>query len=141
MEENQPSSFNRLGGPTGLRTIVDDFVDRVTRDMMIGFFFRAVNKDRLKELEYQFAAAHLGGPSAYEGRPLPQAHGPHRIMGGQFNRRLKILEDTLRAHHVDSDIVAEWLAHNEALRAQITRDQSDECRAADGDPAPKQGQK
>jgi truncated hemoglobin YjbI len=111
--------------------IVDDFVDRVTKDMMIGFFFRAVDINRLKELEYQFAASHLGGPQGYQGRPLARAHGPHRIMGGQFNRRLKILDDTLISHQVESDIREEWLKHNESLRAHITQDARDECQAAD----------
>lgn len=48
-------------------------------------------------------------------------------MGGQFNRRLKILERTLEDHGVDPEVRRIWLAHNEKLRAQITRDASDEC--------------
>jgi truncated hemoglobin YjbI len=113
-----------------LQGIIEDFVARVTGDVMIGFFFRAVDRARLAELEVQFAAAHLGGPSKYEGRPLSVAHSPHRIMGGQFNRRLRILDQTLRDHGVADDIRQAWLSHNEQLRSQITRDRSDECRDA-----------
>lgn len=119
--------YEQIGGHQSLQTIVDDFVQRVTSDVMIGFFFRAVDKERLKVLETDFAAAHLGGPAQYKGRPLSVAHGPHRIMGGQFNRRLKILEQTLRDHKVDSNVIELWLAHNEELRAHITRDARDEC--------------
>lgn len=122
-----PSPYERLGGEVGLEKIVDDFIDRVTRDMMIGFFFRTIDRDRLKRLETQFAASHLGGPSRYEGRPLDVAHGSHPIMGGQFNRRLRILDQTLRDHGVSDDIREEWLRHNESLRHRITRDRSDEC--------------
>jgi hemoglobin len=121
------SLYERLGGQVALQGIVEDFVGRVTGDMMIGFFFRAVDHARLTELEVQFAAAHLGGPSKYEGRPLSVAHSPHRIMGGQFNRRLRILDQTLRDHGVEEDIRAAWLHHNEQLRSQITRDRADEC--------------
>lgn len=125
------SPYQRLGGSSGLRTIIDDFIDRVTSDIMIGFFFRNVDKARLKEHELAFAASHLGGPKEYSGRPLPVAHGPHRVMGGQFNRRLKLLENTLRDHGVDDDVIKLWLDHNERLRSQITRDTKDECQAAD----------
>lgn len=121
------SPYHRLGGEVGLEKIVDDFIDRVTRDTMIGFFFRSIDKERLKRLEAQFAASHLGGPSEYEGRPLDVAHGPHPIMGGQFNRRLRILDQTLRDHGVSDDIREQWIFHNESLRHQITRDRSDEC--------------
>lgn len=113
-----------------LQGIVEDFVGRVTGDVMIGFFFRTVDKARLIEFETQFAAAHLGGPSQYEGRPLSVAHSAHRIMGGQFNRRLRILDQTLRDHGVADDVREAWLSHNEQLRSQITRDRADECRDA-----------
>jgi truncated hemoglobin YjbI len=111
---------------------------------MIGFFFRNIDKDRLVVLETQFAACHLGGPVAYEGRPLSKAHGAHPIMGGQFNRRLRILDQTLTAHGVDDDIRIAWLSHNEQLRSHITRDRRDECNdlradnaSSTGGPGPK----
>ncbi len=121
------SSYERLGGEEVLRAIIGDFVDRVTGDMMIGFFFRQIEKGRLKELEAQFAAAHLGGPKAYSGRPLHVAHKSHPIMGGHFNRRMVLLEKTLRDHQVPADIQREWLAHNAALRSHITANGLGEC--------------
>lgn len=134
---SERSSYECLGGETALREIVADFVDRVRGDMMIGFFFRQVDIERLKDLEFQFAAAHLGGPAAYQGRPLRAAHRAHPIMGGHFNRRLVILEKTLRDHQVPEDVLTEWLSHNAALRSHITGDGLGECN----DPlASKQGE-
>ena len=95
--------------------------------MMIGFFFREIDKEKLKSLEYQFASSHLGGDSSYEGRPLRTAHAKHPIMGGQFNRRLKILDNTLRDHGVDDELRSLWLEHNEKLRGHITGDGPVEC--------------
>lgn len=123
------SGYERLGGEAALRAIIDDFVERVTTDMMIGFLFRAVDKQRLKELEFQFASRHLGGPHRYEGRPLTEAHKAHPIMGGQFNRRLRLLDQTLQDHGAPLEVRSLWLAHNEKLRSQITRDAPDECNA------------
>lgn len=125
-----PSMYERLGGAVGLKSIIDDFVDRVMDDMMIGFFFRQIEREKLKRLEFQFASGHLGGPSEYEGRPIQSAHSKHPIMGGQFNRRLKILENTLRDHRVEQDIISGWLAHNESLRSHITQDGTFECNGA-----------
>jgi truncated hemoglobin YjbI len=119
--------FERIGGEPALRAIVDDFVDRIVDDMMIGFFFRGVDRPRLKLLEYQHAAEHLGGPVRYEGRPLRQAHAKHRIMGGQFARRKELLRKTLLAHGVPDDIASAWLAHVESLREQVTAEPDGQC--------------
>lgn len=121
------SAYERIGGEAALRVIIEDFVDRVMRDMMIGFFFRKVNRARLCELELQFASQHLGGPHEYSGRPLEKAHAAHPIMGGQFDRRLRLLQKTLTDHQVPQDVIAAWLEHNEALRSKITGDRSGEC--------------
>jgi hemoglobin len=119
--------YERLGGEPALRAIIDDFVERVFADIMIGFFFTGIDKARLKELELQHAAQFLGGPQQYAGRPLRQAHAKHRIMGGQFARRRKILEEVLDAHGAPPDVKAAWLAHVESLRGQITGDSDGQC--------------
>lgn len=130
------SAYERLGGEAALRAIISDFVERVTSDMMIGFLFRSVDKQRLKELEFQFASRHLGGPHKYEGRSLPEAHKAHPIMGGQFNRRLRLLDQTLQDHGAAPEVRSLWLSHNEKLRSQITRDAPDECSAPNESSAP-----
>lgn len=123
----RPTAFERLGGEAGLRMIVDDFVERVFADVMIGFFFRDADKRRIKELEYQHAAEHLGGPVRYRGRPLDVAHAPHPIMGGQFARRKELLRKTLVDHHAPADVIEAWLAHTESLRALVTAQPDGKC--------------
>jgi hemoglobin len=123
----EASAYDRLGGEAGLRLIVDDFVERMFADVMIGFFFRNADKRRIQELEYQHAAEHLGGPVRYTGRPLRQAHAAHPIMGGQFARRKELLRKTLVDHHAPPEVIAAWLAHTEALRDQITSQPDTEC--------------
>ena len=122
------SHFEELGGEPKLKAIVDDFVDRCFDDTMIGFLFARADRDRIKRFEYQHAAEHLGGPVAYEGRPLDEAHGPHRIFGGQFSRRRQILIETLRDHGVAESIIDAWIAHQDSLRGLITRDPDSNCQ-------------
>lgn len=123
------SLFDELGGERALSAIVDRFVDRTCDDTMIGFFFRNVDRDRLKRLEYELAASHLGGPVAYTGRPLDKAHARHPIMGGQFMRRLQILKDTLEEFGVPSHVREHWIAHTLGQRYLVTRDEAGQCNA------------
>ena len=125
----KPSLFEQLGGEAKLRTIVDAFIDRVFEDRMIGFFFRDTDARRIKELEYQLAAAFLGAPVVYQGRPLDVAHAKHPIMGGHFARRRQILKETLEAHAVPDPIKQVWLDHTDSLRPLITSQPGSTCDA------------
>lgn len=129
------SLFEELG-EARLRAIIDRFVDRIADDVMIGFFFHGVDRARLKQREYELAAGHLGADVPYTGRPLDKAHARHRIMGGQFMRRLKLLRDTLDEHAVPQHIHDHWVAHTERLRPLVTRDAAGECRAAPAEEKP-----
>jgi hemoglobin len=121
--------FEDLGGEAALRPIIDRFVDRVFDDVMIGFFFRAARRERIKQKEFEFAAQHLGAGITYTGRPLDEAHRAHPIMGGQFARRLMILKETLEAAGAPEHVKQHWLAHTESLRPLITADVGRECDA------------
>jgi truncated hemoglobin YjbI len=113
-----------------VRRIIDDFIDRVFADRMIGFFFRRADKARIKELEYQLAAEFLGAGTRYRGRPLDQVHHRHPIMGGHFARRTQILRETLDFHGVPEAIKVAWLQHTENLRSLITAQADSQCIAA-----------
>lgn len=119
--------FVQLGGEWALRPIIDDFVARMVNDVMIGFFFARVDLDRLREKEYEFTARFLGADIQYTGKTIREAHRPHPIMGGQFDRRRKILAETIHDHDVPPLIRDQWLAHVDALRAQVTRDVEGVC--------------
>jgi truncated hemoglobin YjbI len=127
---SEPSLFEQLGGEPVLRSIIDRFVDREFDDTMIGFFFRNASRERIKAKEYEFAARHLGAQIDYTGRPIAEAHAAHPIMGGQFMRRLKLLEQTLEEFGVARHIQAHWLEHTEKLRPLVTRDSGGRCDPA-----------
>ena len=121
------SLFEKLGGESRLRAIVNAFIDRVFEDRMIGFFFRNVDPARLKEMEYQLAASFLGANIKYTGRPLGKTHVNHPIMGGHFARRRQILKETLEAYQVPEEIQAAWLQHTDSLRPLITPETGSDC--------------
>lgn len=121
------SSFEQLGGEFGVRAIIDEFVERICADAMIGFFFSRVDRSRLKQLEYEHAARFLGAGIPYTGRELSVAHRRHPILGGHFARRRTLLQQTLQRHRVPSDVIEAWLAHQDALRGEVTQDDLTQC--------------
>ncbi|MCC6623108.1 MAG: hypothetical protein IT385_17755 [Deltaproteobacteria bacterium] len=113
------TDFERVGGEAGLRALITEFVGRTFADPMIGFLFAGKPKARITELEYRFAAEHLGAPLVYDGRPLGEAHRRSPISGGHFDRRTRILAETLARHEVPDDVAARWLAHVESRRSEV----------------------
>jgi len=123
--------FTLIGGEAGLRRFIDRFIDRVFDDVMIGYLFQGVSRERVKQKEFEHAAEHLGGPVSYTGRPLTEAHRRHHIRGGQFMRRIQILRETLAELDVPEPVREHFVAHNLALQARITDDEGGIC-----DPGP-----
>lgn len=122
-----PSLFAQLGGEPALRAVIDDFIDRVFADTMIGFFFAKADKARIKAKEYELAARLLGADVPYTGQGLPEVHGKHPILGGHFDRRLQILRETLNDHGAPSEVIDSWLDHSERMRSGVTRQAKGEC--------------
>jgi hemoglobin len=119
--------FDEIGGEIALRAIVDEFVERVFADTMIGFLFARANKERIKRFEYEHAADFLGAGLTYTGRELAEAHKRHPILGGHFARRRTILKQTLEKHGVPAHIAESWLAHQDSLREQVTQTSRTDC--------------
>jgi len=114
------TDYERIGGSAGLEPLIEAFIDRVFDDFIIGFLFIGKDRARIVRHEIEHAAGHLGGPTAYTGRPIPQVHRPLRINAGHFRRRLAILRTVLREQGVDEEVVDRWVASNQRLQASIT---------------------
>jgi hemoglobin len=124
------SHYEALGGEPALRSIIARFVDRMFDDVMIGYLFRAADRERVKAKEFELAARHLGAAVEYTGRPIQEAHRAHRITGGQFMRRLQILKETLAEFQVPPRVSEHWIEHTLSLQAQITDNALDQCDPA-----------
>jgi len=114
------TDYEIIGGEEGLRTVLDDFVHRMAADFIIGWLFEGRDLQRIVRHEVAFAAAHLGGPRAYEGRPLGAVHQPLRLNRGMFDRRLALLRTVLAEHRVPAEVIDRWIAHDRRLEPVIT---------------------
>lgn len=122
------SLIEEFGGLEKLKQIVDEFIDIMTKDVMIGFFFRKADKNRVKEKEFEFLAQFLGADIKYTGEPLPEAHAKHNIMGGQFSRRKQILKEVLEKHQINPEIIEKIMEHTENFRMIISKTKDSSCR-------------
>lgn len=107
-------------GEARLARAVEAFVDAFFRDFVIGFLFEGKDRARIVRHELELARAHLGGPSAYSGRPIGAVHGPLRINTGHFRRRLAILRHVLGEQGLPAEVIEAWVAHDAALEKVVT---------------------
>lgn len=121
--------YERAGGAGAVRAVLADFYDAVFADLMIGFLFKGIDKQRLIERELELTLAALGADVRYGGAALRTVHARHPILGGHFMRRRKLLADAIARHGLPDDVRDAWLAHTDALKAEITPDRGDECDA------------
>jgi len=89
------SLYDRIGGQSGIDSIVEELYTRVTTDSVLGSYFRNVSVDRLKVMQRHFLAAATGGPMNYSGRPLSVVHKPLGISRYEFNRYVQLMVESL----------------------------------------------
>lgn len=111
-----------------LKQIINIFVDRMFDDIMIGFFFRKADKQRIKEKEFEFVAEFLGFDIPYTGLSITEAHQKHYIMGGQFSRRKQIFKEVLEEFKVSPEVIEILMNHTENFRMGIAKTKKSDCR-------------
>src|SRR5581483_11797154 len=94
-----PSLYHQLGGKTGIKKVVNDFVNNVGGDNRINKFFADTVKDKHRlskfkgKLVDQICEA-SGGPCKYKGKDMKTAHMGMGVSGGDFNA---LVEDLVGA--------------------------------------------
>jgi truncated hemoglobin YjbI len=110
-------------GEAGLTAILDDFYLRLSRDLLVGFFFDGKDLGQIARTQKEFLMRAMGAVPHYSGKPPAQAHDAIApILRGHFDRRLRLLEETLRDHGLDAQDIRTWVSFEEAFRAGIERD-------------------
>ena len=110
--EKEPTKplYDRLGGETAIRAVVDDFVARAAADEKVNFARRGVaghewqstpeNVQKLKDRLVQFLCVATGGPQKYEGQDMRTVHRGMQITDSQFDAAAGDLKASLDAHKV-----------------------------------------
>jgi hemoglobin len=88
------SLYQRLGGETRVRKIVNDILDKNLSNPLIGHHFRFIDMSKLKQLVFEFFSMGTGGPHQYTGRDMRTSHANLNITEPDFEIAN---EDTLAA--------------------------------------------
>jgi hemoglobin len=112
--------YTNIGGEPRLQEILEDFYDRMSKDILIGYFFTGRDTHQIAHQQLGFLLQAMGVSTAYTGNPPTQAHrNLPPILAGHFDRRIVILGETLRDHGLSESDVKTWINFEKAFRKAI----------------------
>jgi hemoglobin len=111
--------YERLGAETGLRAIVSDIVEAHLANPTIGARFKKSDLALAKAHAFEFFSMGSGGPHAYTGKPLPEAHAAMNINETEFVAACDDVLAVLRKHGISEREQAEVLAIFFALKGEV----------------------
>jgi hemoglobin len=111
--------YEAIGGEEGVRAVLRSLYDKLFSDPIVGFLFAGKDKEHIVEQQVLFTCSFLGGPQRYTGKSLPDAHAALPLQKGHFDRRHRLLEQTLVEKGVPPEVVRVWLRIDESLRASV----------------------
>jgi hemoglobin len=118
-----PSSlYQRIQYAGGLRRLVNGLYPRVLADPLLMAYFKHLNERDLQWLRWHMLtllAVVAGGPSAYQGRDLHEAHADLHITGEAFDRVAWHLQRTLQDLEIQPEDQQAILAAVQARRDQV----------------------
>jgi len=116
--------YQRLGGSEGIRALVDDIVSRHAENPAIGVRFQPYLSDpeklaTTKQHLCMFLESGSGGPGAYAGRGMREAHRGMNINAGEYMAAIDDILAVLREHGVDESTQKDVLAIAYSLKGEI----------------------
>jgi hemoglobin len=122
------SLFERLGGLDAINAVVDSFVARCADDERINRKFERTDIPRLKTMLVDQVCEASGGPCAYTGRGMREAHEGLGVTAGEFEALGDDLIATLNEFHVPSMEQLELLSLLSSMRDEVVEVESAETR-------------
>jgi hemoglobin len=124
MQQATPASlYTRLGGYDAIAAVIDDLLERLRSDALLGRFWTsprsADTHNRERQLAVDFVAASAGGPAFYLGRDMKRAHEGMGITKADYVAFMGCLSATLDTFEVPETERAEVVAFVTSLEAQI----------------------
>ena len=113
--KKEASLYDRLGGKKAIKTVVNDFVDRVRSDERIknpnvAHLMETISINQLKAHLVDQICMGSGGPCKYAGRSMKETHEGLGITGDEFNHVVDDLVKTLNKYKVPEKEKQELLA-------------------------------
>lgn len=118
------SLFERLGGSSGIRALVDDIVALHLENPAIQARFRPYleRPDKVEEVKRHtcaFFEAGSGGPAQYTGRSMKEAHRGMNIGAAEYMAATDDILAALRKRGIDDETQKDVLAIAYSLKGEI----------------------
>ena len=118
------SLYERLGGATGIATLVDDIVEAHMDNPLIKARFLPYREDsdtlaKVKHHTCNFLGAGSGGPEQYSGRSMPDTHRGMNISEQEYIAVVDDILNTLAKHKIDDQSRKDVLAIVYSLKDEI----------------------
>jgi truncated hemoglobin YjbI len=118
--EELKTLIESIGGESALNRILGDFYLRMSRDVMIGYFFQGKPLEEISRKQGEFILMAAGLRQKFDGKGPASAHTAlPPIYEGHFDRRLLLLRETLTSLGLlDADIET-WIRFEESFRSMV----------------------
>ena len=99
---SQPTTttYDQLGGASGIENIVDTLLEKIVEDERINFQFAETDIVRLRSMLIEQFCAESGGPCTYSGLSMQESHAGRNIDDAQFNALVEDLIEVMTARKV-----------------------------------------
>ncbi|MBI5856402.1 MAG: group 1 truncated hemoglobin [Sphingobacteriales bacterium] len=118
----QESLYKRLGGYDAVAAVTDDFITRLATHKDLSRFFTGASDDtkkRIRQHIVDFLCNGAGGPCAYIGRTMKDAHKGLKISENDWKITAGLLVETLNKFMVPQKEQNELLAIVSSLKKDI----------------------
>jgi hemoglobin len=116
------SLYGKLGGAPAVASVIDTFLVNVLKDTVINARFNTLPASRVTALRQNLidlVCNGTGGPCAYTGKSMPDAHAGMRISEAEFNALVGDLVASLDRHQVPAKEKNDLLAILGPMKDQI----------------------
>jgi truncated hemoglobin YjbI len=112
--------YDAIGKEAGLEKILQRFYEKMSQDLLIGFFFEGHDVQHIALMQKSFLMKTWGASASYSGRSPADAHSKlPPILKGHFDRRLVLLAETLREFQVEERFVEVWVRFEGSFRRAV----------------------
>lgn len=111
-----------IGGDEALLSLLQTFYERMSKDVLIGFFFDGKDLEKTAKMQMQFMLNAAGLIKTYTGKGPSTAHlelAP--ILSGHFDRRLVILRDVLTESGLAPGLIDRWIDFENSFRTIVVK--------------------
>ncbi len=113
------SVYESIGGEAAVDAAVDIFYRKVLADDLISGFFDSVDMDAQRAKQKSFLTVAFGGPNAYTGKDMREAHKHMNLTEDHFNAVAGHLVETLQELNVAQDLIDEIVGICLTVKADV----------------------